>query len=63
MAWAFMGLCWIAMGLWTHPPVIALMGALSGTTVVLGIAAISVLITSPPEVRSGGRSCPGRPSS
>jgi len=45
LAWAFMGLCWTAMGLWTHPPVIALMGALSGTTVVLGIAAISVLIT------------------
>jgi len=45
MAWAFMGLCWTAMGLWTHPAFIALMGGLSGTTVVLGIAAISVLIT------------------
>jgi predicted MFS family arabinose efflux permease len=45
IAWAFMGLCWTGMGLWTTPPVIALMGALSGITVVLGIAAISVLIT------------------
>ncbi|MGW1347284.1 MFS transporter [Kribbella sp. NPDC002412] len=44
-AWAFMGLCWAGMGLWTHPPVIALMGALSGVSVVLGIAAISVVIT------------------
>jgi predicted MFS family arabinose efflux permease len=45
IAWAFMGLCWAGMGLWTTPPVIAVMGALSGITVVLGIAAISVLIT------------------
>jgi MFS family permease len=45
MAWACMGLCWAGMGVWTHPPFIALMGALSGTAVVLGIAAISVLIT------------------
>ncbi|MFI6676876.1 MFS transporter [Kribbella sp. NPDC050470] len=44
-AWAFMGLCWAGMGLWTHPPVIAVMGALAGISVVLGIAAISVLIT------------------
>ncbi|TCO50142.1 hypothetical protein EV646_102215 [Kribbella antiqua] len=45
VAWATMGVCWAAMGLWTTPPVIAAMGALSGVTVVLGIAAISVLIT------------------
>ncbi|WP_233712001.1 MFS transporter [Kribbella turkmenica] len=45
MAWAFVGLCWTGMGLWAHPPVIALMGALSGISVALGIAAISVLIT------------------
>ena len=45
MAWTWMGLCWVAMGLWTTPPVVALMGALSGVTVVVGIAAISMLIT------------------
>ncbi len=45
MAWAFMGLCWTAMGLWTHSAFVALMGGLAGTAVVLGIAAISVLIT------------------
>jgi predicted MFS family arabinose efflux permease len=33
------------MGLWTTPPVIAVLGSGSGITVVLGIAAISVLIT------------------
>ncbi|MEU4605390.1 MFS transporter [Kribbella sp. NPDC023972] len=44
-AWGFMGVCWIGMGLWTTPPVIALMGALAGIAVVLGISAISVLIT------------------
>jgi predicted MFS family arabinose efflux permease len=44
-AWAVMGLCWVGMGVWTSPPVVAVMGALSGLTVVLGIAAISVLIT------------------
>jgi len=44
-AWAVMGLCWVGMGVWTTPPVVAAMGALSGLTVVLGIAAISVLIT------------------
>jgi predicted MFS family arabinose efflux permease len=33
------------MGVWTTPPVVAVMGALSGVTVVIGIAAISVLIT------------------
>ncbi|WP_433157842.1 MFS transporter [Kribbella sp. CA-247076] len=55
LAWAVMGLCWAAMGLWTHPPLIALMGALAGVSVVLGIAAISVLITrtsSGPERRA-----------
>jgi predicted MFS family arabinose efflux permease len=45
IAWATMGLCWAGMGLWTIPPVIAVMGGLSGLAVVLGIAAISVLIT------------------
>jgi predicted MFS family arabinose efflux permease len=44
-AWAVMGVCWVGMGLWTTPAFIAVMGALSGVTVVLGIAAISVLIT------------------
>ncbi|MFI7068179.1 MFS transporter [Kribbella sp. NPDC050124] len=44
-AWGFMGFCWAGMGLWTQPPFIALMGALSGISVVLGIAAISVVIT------------------
>jgi len=33
------------MGVWTTPPVVAVMGALLGVTVVIGIAAISVLIT------------------
>ena len=45
VAWACMGLCWIGMGLWTTPAVVAVMGAVSGLTVVLGIAAISVVIT------------------
>jgi MFS family permease len=45
IAWACMGLCWVGMGLWTTPPMVAVMGALSGLTVVLGIAAISVIIT------------------
>jgi MFS family permease len=45
VAWAWMGLCWVGMGLWTTPVVVAVMGALSGLTVVVGIAAISVLIT------------------
>jgi hypothetical protein len=40
-----MGLCWVGMGLWTTPAVVAVMGAISGVTVVLGIAAISVIIT------------------
>ncbi|MBP2352640.1 hypothetical protein JOF29_003723 [Kribbella aluminosa] len=44
-AWGWSGLCWVGMGLWTTPPVVALMGALSGVAVVIGIAAISVLIT------------------
>jgi MFS family permease len=44
-AWATMGVCWTGMGLWTTPPVVAVLGAVSGVTVVLGIAAISVLIT------------------
>ncbi|TCC32680.1 MFS transporter [Kribbella speibonae] len=45
MVWAWSGLCWVGMGVWTTPPVVAVMGALSGVTVVIGIAAISVLIT------------------
>jgi predicted MFS family arabinose efflux permease len=45
VAWAWMGLCWVGMGLWTTPVVVAVMGALSGVTVVVGIAAISLLIT------------------
>jgi predicted MFS family arabinose efflux permease len=45
LAWAWCGLCWIVMGIWTTPPVVAVMGALSGVTVVIGIAAISVSIT------------------
>jgi predicted MFS family arabinose efflux permease len=45
LAWAWSGLCWVGMGVWTTPPVVAVMGALSGITVVIGIAAISVLIT------------------
>ena len=45
VAWACMGFCWVGMGLWTTPPVIAVLGSGSGITVVLGIAAISVLIT------------------
>lgn len=44
-AWGWSGLCWIGMGVWTTPPMIALMGGLSGVGVVIGIAAISVLIT------------------
>jgi MFS family permease len=45
LAWTAMGLCWVGMGVWTTPAVVAVLGALSGVTVVLGIAAISVLIT------------------
>ncbi|MEU8226720.1 MFS transporter [Kribbella sp. NPDC048915] len=45
LAWGWSGLCWVGMGLWTTPFVVAVMGALSGLTVVIGIAAISVLIT------------------
>ncbi|MFI6826983.1 MFS transporter [Kribbella sp. NPDC050241] len=44
-AWIWMGGCWIGMGLWSTPPVIAVLGALAGVAVVLGIAAISILIT------------------
>ncbi|HZX04481.1 MFS transporter [Kribbella sp.] len=49
VAWGWSGLCWIGMGLWSTPPVVALMGALSGVGVVIGIAAISVLITRSSE--------------
>ncbi|TCN38102.1 hypothetical protein EV644_110239 [Kribbella orskensis] len=43
--WALMGLCWIGMGVWTTPAAVAVLGGLSGVTVVLGIAAISLQIT------------------
>ncbi|WP_202796989.1 MFS transporter [Kribbella flavida] len=49
MAWMMMGLCWVGMGVWTTPPAVAGFGALSGVTVVLGIAAISLLITRSSE--------------
>jgi hypothetical protein len=45
VAWGWSGLCWIGMGLWTTTPVVAVTGAFSGVAVVIGIAAISVLIT------------------
>lgn len=45
VAWALMGLCWIGMGVWTTPAAVAVLGGLSGVTVVLGIAAISLQIT------------------
>jgi predicted MFS family arabinose efflux permease len=45
LAWTVMGLCWIGMGVWTTPVAIAGLAALSGLTLVLGIAATSVLIT------------------
>ncbi|MFC6160300.1 MFS transporter [Kribbella jiaozuonensis] len=45
IAWSWSGLCWIAMGLWSTPAVVAVAGAFSGVTVVVGIAAISVIIT------------------
>ena len=44
-AWTLMGFCWIGMGVWTTPAAIAVLAALSGVTVALGIAAISMLIT------------------
>lgn len=45
ISWTLMGLCWVGMGIWTTPAAVAVLGALSGVTVVLGIAAISMLIT------------------
>jgi predicted MFS family arabinose efflux permease len=45
IAWAVMGLCWIGMGLWTTPAAVAVLGALGGVTVVLGIGAITAVIT------------------
>lgn len=45
LAWTVMGLCWVGMGVWTTPAAVAVLAALSGATVVLGIAAISALIT------------------
>jgi MFS family permease len=48
-AWSIMGLCWAGMGLWTTPPVVVVLSAVSGVTVVLGISAISLLITRSSE--------------
>ena len=45
LAWTVLGLCWIGMGVWTTPATVAVLAAISGVTVVLGIAAISALIT------------------
>ncbi|MFD3401600.1 MFS transporter [Kribbella sp. NPDC058693] len=45
VAWSWSGLCWIAMGLWSTPAIVAVAGAFSGVTVVVGIAAISIIIT------------------
>jgi predicted MFS family arabinose efflux permease len=45
LAWTLMGLCWIGMGIWTAPAAIAGVAAVSGATLVLGIAAISMVIT------------------
>ncbi|MFC0623207.1 MFS transporter [Kribbella deserti] len=44
-AWVFQGLCWVGMGLWAEPPAIAAFACLGGVSVVLGIAAISAVIT------------------
>ncbi|TWD84492.1 hypothetical protein FB561_5680 [Kribbella amoyensis] len=49
VAWFVMGLCWIGMGVWTTPAAVTVLAALSGVTVVLGIAAISMLITRSSE--------------
>jgi len=48
-AWSIMGLCWVGMGVWTTPPVVVVLSAVSGVTVVLGISAISLLITRSSE--------------
>ncbi|WP_203589648.1 hypothetical protein [Streptomyces sp. SID13031] len=45
LSWTLMGLCWIGMGIWTTPVAIAALAAFSGMTLVLGIAAISAVIT------------------
>jgi hypothetical protein len=45
VAWAVMGLCWVGMGLWTTPAAVAVLAALGGVAVVLGITAISAVIT------------------
>lgn len=45
IAWALMGSCWIGMGVWTTPAAVAVLAALAGMTVVLGVAATSMLIT------------------
>ncbi|HET6293873.1 MAG TPA: MFS transporter [Kribbella sp.] len=45
IAWTVVGSCWIGMGVWTTPAAVAVLGALSGVTIVLGIGAITALIT------------------
>ncbi|MFI5707166.1 MFS transporter [Kribbella sp. NPDC051620] len=45
LAWTMTGLCWIGMGIWTTPTAVAALAVLSGATLVLGIAAISRVIT------------------
>jgi predicted MFS family arabinose efflux permease len=45
LGWMLTGLCWVGMGIWTTPAAIAAVATLSGVTLALGIAAISVVIT------------------
>lgn len=45
VAWAVQGLCWAGMGVWTSPVPIGVFAAVGGVSVVLGIAAISAVIT------------------
>ncbi|GAA1719429.1 hypothetical protein GCM10009745_80540 [Kribbella yunnanensis] len=44
-AWATVGLCWVGMGVWTNPPMIAVLAGIGGVAVVWGISAISAVIT------------------
>lgn len=44
-AWTALGFCWTGMGLWATPPAIAAFACLGGVSVVLGVAAISAVIT------------------
>lgn len=45
VAWTVAGLCWIAMGLWNTPLALAFIAATDAVAVVVGIAAITALIT------------------